>query len=159
MLEHILHQQDNIVPGFADIGLKETTSMAWWYLWWPRRRQTHNEQVPPIYKCKFSILAITANAARASTPLVTVKIHKWKCPKPRQVKLNVDATFFSDSRKGATCVVLRDFKGKFIAACTTYLPHIASTTMAEAMAMKEGLAVVVRLGCNSVHMLNRILQK
>jgi ribonuclease HI len=63
----------------------------------------------------------------------------------------MDALFFSDSREGATGVVLRDYKGRFIAACTTYLPHIASATMAEATAMKDGLALAVRLGCNSVH--------
>jgi hypothetical protein len=151
MLEHILRRQDNTLLGFADIGLKETTSVAWWYLWWPRRRQTHNEQVPPIYKGKFSILSITANASRASRPLVTVNTEKWKRPKPRQVKLNVDAIFFFDSRGGATGAVLQDFKGKFITACTTYLPHIASATMAEAMVMKEGLMVAIRLGCKSVH--------
>jgi ribonuclease HI len=63
----------------------------------------------------------------------------------------VDASFFSDSREGAMGVVLRYYKGRFIAACTTYLPHIASVIMAEAMTMKEGLALALRLGCNSVH--------
>jgi hypothetical protein len=60
MLEHILRRQDNSLPGFSNIGLKETISMACWYLWWLRRRKTHNEQVPPIHRCKISILSITS---------------------------------------------------------------------------------------------------
>jgi ribonuclease HI len=151
MLEHILRRQDNSLPGFTDIGLKETISVVCSYLWWLRRRKTHNEQVPPIYKCKFSILSITTNVARATRPSLAANTEKWRCPEPRQVKLNVDATFFSDSREGATGAVLRDFKGRFIAACMTYLPHIALATMAEAMAMKDGLALALRLRCNSVH--------
>jgi ribonuclease HI len=151
MLEHILRRQDNSLPGFSDIGLKETVSVACWYLWWLRRRKTHNEQVPPIYRCKFSILSITTNAAKALRPSLAINTEKWRRPEPRQVKLNVDASFFSDSREGATSAILRDYKGRFIAAYTTYLPHIASATMAEAMVMKEGLALALRLGCNSVH--------
>jgi ribonuclease HI len=150
MLEHILRREDNSLPGFSDIGLKETVSVACWYLWWLRRRKTHNEQVPPIYRCKISILSITAYAAKAIRPMLATNTEKWRCPEPRQVKLNVDASFFSDSREGATGAVLRDYKGRFIAASTTYLPHVASATMAEAMAMKDGLALALRKGCNSV---------
>jgi hypothetical protein len=73
MLEHILHWQDNTLPRFANIGLKETISVACWYIWWLRRRKTNNEQIPPIYKCKFSILSITFNVARATRPLLAVK--------------------------------------------------------------------------------------
>jgi ribonuclease HI len=99
----------------------------------------------------FSLLLVTTNADRASPSLLADNTKKWRCPEPRQVKLNVDASFFSDSREGATGAVLRDYKGRFIAASTTYLPHVASATMAEAMEMKEGLALALRKGCNSVH--------
>jgi hypothetical protein len=42
-------------------------------------------------------------------------------------------------------VVLRDYKGNFIAASCIYLPH-ASATMVEATTMKEGLALAFQAG-------------
>ena len=35
----------NSVQGLEGIGLKETISISCWYLWWLRRRRTHNEPV------------------------------------------------------------------------------------------------------------------
>jgi ribonuclease HI len=83
-----------------------------------------------------------------------VQVHnedqRWKRPEPRQLKLNVDASFHEDSRAGATGAVIRDYKGRFLAACSKKLPNVASMTMAEAMAMKDGLELASRLGCNSI---------
>jgi ribonuclease HI len=62
----------------------------------------------------------------------------------------VDASFFEDERAGGTGAVLRDYKGNFIAASCKYLPYVASSSMAEAMAMKEGLGLANSMGCNVV---------
>jgi hypothetical protein len=56
VLEYLLRLPDNNLPGFDNIGLKETLAIACWDLWWIRRRRTH---------CMMSVLAITANAAKA----------------------------------------------------------------------------------------------
>jgi hypothetical protein len=48
--------------------------------------------------------------------------------------------------------VARDSLGKFIAASTVYLPSVASAAAAEAMAMRDGLSLATRLGCNNVLM-------
>jgi ribonuclease HI len=74
----------------------------------------------------------------------------WTRPLPRQVKINVDAAFCADQAEGAVGVVARDYKGQYIAAATRYLPHVASVAMAEALALKEGLTLANKLGCNSV---------
>lgn len=149
ILEHLLKLEDNHMQGFEEVGLKETISVTCWYLWWIRRRRTREEQVPSLYRCKISILAITANAAKATTqrPNTTAK---WSKPDPRQVKLNVDASFHVDSNEGSAGVVLRDYQGSFIAASTVFIPHVASPAMAEARAMREGLSLANRLGCNNV---------
>jgi hypothetical protein len=47
-------------------------------------------------------------------------------------------------------VVARDFQGQFIEAASRHLPHVSSVAMAEAIAMKEGLLLANRLGCNSI---------
>jgi hypothetical protein len=54
--------------------------------------------------------------------------------------LNLDAFFHEDSCSGATG-----------AASTKYLPHVSTVAMAaEALAMREGLYLVNRMGCNNV---------
>jgi hypothetical protein len=64
---------------------------------------------------------------------------KWVRPEPRHIKLNVEAAFHDDRKAGATGAVLRDYQGRFVAACVKYIAHVASATMVEAYAMKEGL--------------------
>jgi hypothetical protein len=51
---------------------------------------------------------------------------------------------------GATGAVIRDYQGYFVAASTNYIPHVSSASMAEAIAMKEGLLLTNRLGCSSI---------
>jgi ribonuclease HI len=53
---------------------------------------------------------------------------------------------------GSVGAVIRDHNRKFIAASTLYLPHVAPAAATEAMAMREGLALATRLGCNDVIM-------
>jgi hypothetical protein len=73
VLEALLRCQSNHLQGFDELGLKEVISTTCWYLWWIRRRQTHNEDVPPLVQCKMSILAIVSNATKTSKPWETRK--------------------------------------------------------------------------------------
>jgi hypothetical protein len=66
VLEQLLRQQTKVMPCFQDIGLKETISAACWYMWWIRQHRTHDENVPPMFKCMMSILAITTNSAKGN---------------------------------------------------------------------------------------------
>jgi ribonuclease HI len=75
---------------------------------------------------------------------------KWLKPELRYIKLNVDASYHDDQRAGATGAVLRDYEGRFVAASNTLIPHVAPAAMAEAMAMKNGLLLANRLGCNRI---------
>jgi hypothetical protein len=138
VLEELLRRQDNNLAGFSEIGLKELILVSCWYLWWIHRRRTDNEAVPPIYRCKMSILSITANVLKASKSAGTREA-RWSKPKPRHVKLNVDASFFEDRHAGAAGAVLRDFQGNFLAASCVFLPHVTTPLMAKAIAMREGL--------------------
>jgi hypothetical protein len=150
VLEHAFRDIDRKMSGMEIIGLKETIGVACWYLWWVCRRRTHDEVVPPPFKCKMSILSITANAAKAGLK-VTSRRGRWEKPDIRQIKVNVDGSFHQDLA-GSVGVVVRDQEGNFIVASSTFLPNIASTAPAEAMAMREGLALDHRLGCNNVIM-------
>jgi hypothetical protein len=95
VLEFLLSGHDQKFPNF-DMGLAETIAVACWYMWWIRRRRVRNEEVPSIGRCRLSILSITANAAKASKSTGTQMEVKWTSPAPRQLKLNVDASFHED---------------------------------------------------------------
>jgi hypothetical protein len=123
ILEHILRREDNEIHGFQSVSLKEVVMTTCWYLWWMRRRRTHSETVPPIHKCKFSILAIVANSARVNGKQINTSTPRWTRPDARCTKLNVDASFQDDTK-------LRDHQGNFIAAMVKFLPNIASVVMA-----------------------------
>jgi ribonuclease HI len=150
VLEHLLRRNDNSLPGFDHIGPKETVTVTCWYLWWMRRRRTHDEEVPPLNRCKMSILSIAANAIRAAEKKLTISPARWIRQEPRKVKINVDASYHSDLHAGVVGVVIRDYQGQFIAARCCFLSHVASATLAEAIAMKEGLSLALNRGCNSI---------
>jgi hypothetical protein len=52
VLEHLLRDEEKKLPGFENIGQKETIGVACWYLWWIHRRRTHDESVPPMSNCQ-----------------------------------------------------------------------------------------------------------
>jgi hypothetical protein len=109
-----------------------------------RRQRTNGEPVPPFFKCKISILSITANAAKAGAKSPVRQI-KWEKPLVRQVKINVDGSFSQASHSGAAGAIMRDYNGNFMAASTVFFPNITSANVAEAMAMKEDLPWLVAL--------------
>jgi ribonuclease HI len=150
VLELIIRRDDNTLPGFQNINLKELILTTCWYLWWTRRRLTHDESIPPLSKRKLSILAMVANSEKAYGKKKQRNDVKWTKPDPRQVKLNVDAAFHDDSKSGSIGTIIRDYLGNFVAASVKFLPIVASSSMAEAYAMKEGLALARDLGCNRV---------
>jgi ribonuclease HI len=149
ILEHIIRSPETTLPGFESVNLKEVVLTACWYLWWLRRRRSRDEPVPPISKCRFSIMSIVANSA-------AMKINRrpsaarWIKPNSREVKLNVDASFTHDLHAGALGAVLRDFEGKNLAGRMVYLSHVGSSQMAEALAMKEGLALANEMGVSNL---------
>jgi ribonuclease HI len=64
------------------------------------------------------------------------------------MKLNVDASFHVEEGAGAIGAVIRDYEGRFVAAKTMLLSHVASAAMGEAVAMREGLCLAESLGCS-----------
>jgi ribonuclease HI len=150
VLEHLLKREDLLAPRYDLINLKELVSVACWYMWWMRRQRTHNEDVPPLFKCIHYILSITSNAARACKKDGLNRMDTWSKPEPRHIKLIVDASFYLDSRACVVGAVLRDYQGSFIAANCSFIPHVASVAMAEAIAMREGLGLAATMGCNAL---------
>jgi ribonuclease HI len=104
-----------------------------------------------VYKCKISILSITANAAKARLGGAHPDC-RWLKLEVRQIKVNVDGSFHCDMHAGAAGAIARDHDGRFLAAASPFLPNAVSTVATEALAMREGLALANRLGCHNVMM-------
>jgi ribonuclease HI len=149
VLESLLSGQDKKFPNF-DMGLGEMIAVACWYLWWIRRQRVQNEEVPSTSRCRLSILSITANAAKVSKSTSTQLEVKWTSLAPRQVKLDVDASFHENEAAGAVGAIIQDYQGQFVAASMKYIPHGSSVSMAEAIAMREGLILANRRGFSSI---------
>jgi ribonuclease HI len=66
--------------------------------------------------------------------------------------VNVDGSFHSDNHAGAVGAVICDQNGGFLAASSSFIPDLSSAGAAEALAMREGLALAHRLGFNKVMM-------
>jgi hypothetical protein len=94
-----------------------------------------------------SILGMAANFGKSTKPLPDTRDEVWIRPEPGHIKLNVDSSFHSDMRAGSAGAILRDYNGRFVAASTTYIPHVTTAPMAEAIAMREGLTLAIKLGC------------
>jgi hypothetical protein len=120
ILEHIMCTPDNDIQGFTTVNLKEVIITTCWYLWWLRRQRTHGDSTPPMVKCTFSILSIVANSLKVYGKQSQNEVARWTRPEASHMKLNVDASFHDNRRAGATRAVLRDARGDFIAASTSY---------------------------------------
>jgi ribonuclease HI len=97
-----------------------------------------------------SILSISVNAVTIGSKISDRP--RWARPEVRHTKVHIDDSYHVDLHAGSLGAVIRDHNGKFIAASTLYLLHVASAAATEAMAMREGLALATRLGCNDVIM-------
>ena len=94
ILEHILVGPPRQVPAKPNLDVKQIIAVGGWYLWWIRRRYTHNGNPPPAFKWPISVLAISNNFDQANAKRTGSVQERWEKPEPRFVKLNVDAAFY-----------------------------------------------------------------
>jgi ribonuclease HI len=62
----------------------------------------------------------------------------------------MDAAFSAENQTGASGVIIRNNQGIFLAASTTFLPHVSLASMAEATAMLHRLTLANSLGYSDV---------
>ena len=108
----------------------------------------HKEITQNATQISMGIIALTYNFVNASSSKVSMKKGGWLCLPRGFVKLNVDASFDQDMLKGTTGAVLRDDKGRFIAGGNGKIDHCADVLMTEVLALKFGLTLAQRAGCN-----------
>lgn len=67
---------------------------------------------------------------------------KWTKPDPNIIKVNVDAAFHEEDGSRATTAIIRDEKGRSIAAQCKYIQFATDVVIVEAMPMRDGLTLV-----------------
>ncbi|KAK1662852.1 hypothetical protein QYE76_051011 [Lolium multiflorum] len=137
------------VEALENVGFAEIVLVAGWYLWWERRQRVHGGNVESPSCSAMSILVLTRNYMNAVKKPQAKAKEGWKKPLEGKLMINVDAAFDTDSGRGATGVVIRDYTGSFIAAMQTFLPHVVDAPMAEAYAFRDGLSLAQQIGIHN----------
>ena len=66
ILEFILSLPDQQLEMHPILNFKQLIAVGGWYLWWIRRKVTHNESIPPPWRWALSVLSISSNHHRAT---------------------------------------------------------------------------------------------
>ena len=74
----------------------------------------------------------------------------WKKPDRGADKINGDASFCAEKLSGATGAIARDDRGDFIAEANWFIPHVSNVDAAEIIAVRNGMILAERIGCNSL---------
>lgn len=150
ILEYLLSLPDQELCIMGTRNVRDMIAISAWYLWWERRKLVHNETTQNAQQISMGIRALTANFVNASSPKASMKRGGWSSPPTGFVKLNVDASFDHDLLRGTIGAVLRDDKGRFIGGGNGKIDWCADVLMAEALALKFGLSLAQRTGCNRI---------
>jgi ribonuclease HI len=147
ILEEIIINEDHIQA--LQVGLAELVLTAGWYNWWERRQFTNEESVQKSSRSAMAIVALTKNYMLAEKKTGRLR-QGWKKPPSGKVMVNVDAGFDENGGCGSVGAVIRDSSGGFLAATHSFVRHLVDAPMAEAYALKEGLMLAQRIGCNKL---------
>jgi hypothetical protein len=130
----------------------ELVLVASWFIWWQRRQHMTGEVIQTPERSAVLIKVLATNFIRAYTAKLPRRKEDqmWKKPCGDVIKINVDATFQYETLSGATGAVARDGRGNFIAAASWFLPHSSCVGSAEITAIRNGLYLAGRIGCNKV---------
>ena len=150
MLDYLLSLPDDHIHVLGLPKLRETVATCCWYLWWERRKITHGGDPQTAPQINLVVRSLAENFIVANSPRPRVHLGGWMRPRTGYVKLNVDASFDQDLLEGSAGAVIRDHKGKFIAAANEKLRVCYDAFTAEAIAIRFGLNLARTTGCSKV---------
>ena len=127
--------------------LRETIATTSWYLWFERRKLTHGEAIQTPDQIVLAVRSLTTNFNIACAPKAKIRKNGWKKPANGYLKMNVDASFDSDLLQGIVGAVIRDHKGRFVAAANEKINVCNDVFTAEALAVRFGMNLARTVGC------------
>lgn len=126
----------------------ELILMLFWAIWaainamlWSNKCDPPNILVPRIITWWQSFLMVSTPHAAANTGRISSTM-LWAKLRIGFLKLNVDGAWNANSLMGGAGAVIRDSDGNFVASLAMAFDHVSSPLFAEALAAREGLALV-----------------
>jgi ribonuclease HI len=150
VLEILLRLKHPTSPMLGGLDMKEIIATAAWFIWWRRRELKHKGTAPIPSRLALSIKSMVANSNRAKKNRSGVIRKGWTKPPKGMVKINTDAAVNLAARTASTGCIIRDSQGQFLAASRTNIEGVIDVTTAEAQAMRDGLRLAERIGCNNI---------
>ncbi|XP_062007070.1 uncharacterized protein LOC133724375 [Rosa rugosa] len=108
---------------------------------WQNKTQTAQDLMLSSFTWLEEFHAVHAIPNRASK----LQQKAWRPAAQGSLTLNVDAAFLPDQHHGGIGGVLRDCRGRFIAAFARPIPYTASPKQCEMLAIREGLDLLLSL--------------
>jgi hypothetical protein len=130
--------------------MKEVIFVASLFIWWRHREIKNKGSAPSPTRIALSIKVMVANCGKTRTNRSGMPKKGWVKPPAGKVKLNTVAPVNLATRKASTGCIIRDSSGQFIAACRPEIEGVIDVTTAEAQAVRDGLRLIERMGCNRV---------
>ena len=150
VLAHLLCHPEQQIQVLGLPKFRETMATTAWYLWYERRKLTHDEETQSAYQINMSVRGLVANYTISYSPKAHVRSDAWLKPKYGYVKLNVDAGFDSDTLAATFGAVIQDHGRKFIAAANKKMDLCFDLFTAEAIAVRFGLNLANTVGCSKI---------
>lgn len=97
-----------------------------------------------------SIKAIVCDSMNVHTNRSDMVKKGWSRPPAGKVKLNTHDVVNLDTRNASTGCIIQDSQGKFLSACRVEIEGIIDVAMAETQALRDGVRLAKRNGCNNV---------
>jgi ribonuclease HI len=124
-----------------------------WAVWTERNALWHGEGGRGILRSVRWALETTYDLAQLGRmkKINTIKATpQWKKPDPGIYKINVDASFSTETLEGATGLVVRDSTGALIRAEARWIEFAANSLIMEACAIRDGICLAIDRGYQNV---------
>ena len=127
--------------------------MAAWAIWYNRNQIVfeYTCQLPyQIWNFAMDYLKDVHGNRRSQLLHRTAESGKWETPPRGAFKINVDGATSEQGRNSGVGVVIRDFRGKVIAACSKYLAGLFSMMEVELLVVKTGILLAKELKISNI---------
>ena len=103
-----------------------------------------------LSQAAMSIQVLVSSFSKAQGKEIQPRSSTWKRASEGFVSVNVDAKYDINMRSGATGVVIRDDKGRFVGAGSKLIPFALDGATAEAQAVLDGIHLANQIGCQKL---------
>lgn len=127
--------------------------MSFWVIWSERNKIVWNEGFfNPLFMASWAP-KLLEEYQRFHPPKVKQRqrpLSNWELPPRGRLKMNIDGAFRYDLNLGGIGVIVRDEKGRCMAALYRTIKHVSSAIFVEAEAFRAGMLLALHQGWNNL---------